>query len=655
MKRFFIKILAGVLVFSLLHAMPAAAATYRDVPLSHTAHAAIDWVSNPANGSFMVGDASNNFHPNRVMDKFEASVALALAAGFKYAWSNITPAEQALFDRAYANHRATLDGLGASAQWRRSNDREIAYLLELGILKTEELPAFLTAPQLTRQEAAAFIVRLAKLDITGITLPHAAPFRDDTQIRIEYKAYAYAAVQAGITEAFDNFFNPTHTVNRAAFALMCYNALADAPATQVTVPNTSQVVVTTLHGVIAQVTPPNGLRITSQNVTEAYRLTANAVIVLDNVQRNINALSAGMQVTAGLNAAGDIVSMLAYSNATPSPSPTVTPRPTATPTPVPATPTATPFPTPQNAVVYFRDEGYVVHTSIFPNPALTVRLARAEMLTNEVVVSNQTYTLAPNVLVLRGETPVNITDIRPNEPVSFDHFNNTIHIVRLPELLRQINGTLVEKRFDRLIVRDSGGRVHDLRTTHETLYTRTGVTNAGFNDLRAGDTVQVFAEYDRVVAVQAAGVQRIVDGTLEALHITLAGSSVVVRNADGAAEAFILAYDAIDVYTLRLNMALTLYVEGNEAYRVEMKPSPAETGTLALLGLVQSTQSGHTVVIATHDGIRETTYTLRVDENTVNALTGEPLRFADIQVGRYVYVVLRNNHTNFILSMTLFA
>ncbi|MCL2456185.1 MAG: hypothetical protein FWD19_01395, partial [Defluviitaleaceae bacterium] len=62
---------AFLLFFSFPVANFAQTATFRDVPVTHFAFEAINWVSDPENGAFMVGDASNNFNPARHLSKFE--------------------------------------------------------------------------------------------------------------------------------------------------------------------------------------------------------------------------------------------------------------------------------------------------------------------------------------------------------------------------------------------------------------------------------------------------------------------------------------------------------------------------------------------------------------------------------------------------------
>ncbi|MCL2664909.1 MAG: hypothetical protein FWE82_04795, partial [Defluviitaleaceae bacterium] len=96
-----------------LSALTATAATYKDVPQSHAAYAAIDWISTPANGAVMVGDAANNFNPGRTLDKFEAVKIFASAAGFKYTSFSATPEELAYFERSYELYKPLLDSYSA--------------------------------------------------------------------------------------------------------------------------------------------------------------------------------------------------------------------------------------------------------------------------------------------------------------------------------------------------------------------------------------------------------------------------------------------------------------------------------------------------------------------------------------------------------------
>ncbi len=206
----FKSILALALALILIASFPGAAfaMTYKDVPYSHYAYTAVDWVSNPANGSFMVGDAANNFNPNRTLDKFETAKIFAVAAGYKYAASSISTAERELFDRSYSEWQSLLDSQASQySKWSRTADREIAYLLYKNILTPTDVATFVTRTGgveqvnlISKQEAIVYMVRLdgKQTNAESISLPYHTPYKDDAQIRADYKKYLYYAKEVGI-------------------------------------------------------------------------------------------------------------------------------------------------------------------------------------------------------------------------------------------------------------------------------------------------------------------------------------------------------------------------------------------------------------------------------------------------------------------------
>jgi len=336
------------IIFSMAFATTVSANTFSDVPSNHAALEAIRWVSSPANGSYMVGDASNNFNPDRVMDSFEAAIILAMAAGFRHSPVGLTPADQAAFDQAYENHSQTLADMAAQySSWRRVANREIAFLLELEILTPEDLTRFMaigsggvqSVAPLTREAAIAFVLRLAdkQEQANAVVLPAASPFSDDSEISSKYRRYAYLARELGLITASASYFYPSQSVTRAAFAQMCHNLRIAAPGTPGSTPaaNTNSPFARTFHGTIASL-QGNTINITTNGETDSYTFSPNPIIVIDNARREVSDLAPGMLVAVGLNPNQQIISLLARTSSTPTPMATPTPTPTPTPTAPPA-------------------------------------------------------------------------------------------------------------------------------------------------------------------------------------------------------------------------------------------------------------------------------------------------------------------------------
>ena len=366
--KFLRLILAFTLILSMAFAITVNAGNFRDVPSNHFAAEAIRWVSSPANGSFMVGDAAGNFNPTRVTDSFETAIILAMAAGFTYSPASITPAQQVMFDRAYEQHGQLLANMAAThPNWRRATNREIAFLLELGILTQSDLANFMTpggnAAPLTKEAASAFILRLAGHD--DFTGPGFS-FRDNSEITQMYRRYAYLAHELGVVTDYNGYFEPRRLITRAELAQMFHTLRIAAPGTPgaavsasasapppASAASSDSPFSAAFHGTISSITigtsgQPSSVQITTEYGTGAYVFGNNPIIVVNDVRRGISDLSPGMLTAVGLDSDGRIISMLARTNAATTPglpvqggTPPVQWPVQPIPTPTPATNSAT--------------------------------------------------------------------------------------------------------------------------------------------------------------------------------------------------------------------------------------------------------------------------------------------------------------------------
>jgi hypothetical protein len=509
----------------------------------------------------MVGDASNNFHPTRTLDKFETAKIFAMAAGYKYAANSISPAEQERFDRSYEDWKSLLDSMSAQyARWNKTADREIAYLLHLNILTVTDVGRFIvkqdnaeTVTMLTRQEAIVYMIRLDGKQIQSetIALPYHTPYKDDAQIQADYKKFIYYAREAGIAVGSDGYINPTRQLTRAELAQLFYNTLAHRPAASAAPVPQYIDGNTTINGVIEYVFLDSHIYISVNNQPRAFAFAGNAVIIIDNVQRSAGSLSKGMSVTA-LTHNNEIVSLVARAAEEAPPPP----------------PSAMP-------VTVYENEGYVVSTVTAGTPSVTIRTQRVK-LTGEIVSEEKTYALSPGVNVKRGDTGVNFSDVKANDIVVFKHSGNEIFDMLLEEKDRIIFGTLVEKKFipatntPVLVVEDEKGVRYELRVTQSTRFTRNNNRNMGWNDMRIGDGIEADCEYDQLLFVFASGNRTQVTGRLLEIRLAQGGQQIVLERENGTQGTYDLTSNTVDIYTLRIGMTLQLHLDSWEVYGIDI-------------------------------------------------------------------------------------
>ncbi|MDR1665136.1 MAG: S-layer homology domain-containing protein [Clostridiales bacterium] len=628
---------------------PAAvyAATYRDVPPTHYAFAAVDWVSNPVNGSIMVGDAANNFNPTKVLDKFEAAKIYAMAAGFKYSTATIAAAEQEIFDRSYESNRAFLDSMaGQYVRWNKTADREIAYLLYQGILTTSDVTRFITKSNnvetinnLTKQEAIVYVVRLDKKQSVAdaITVPYHSPFKDDAQINADYKKYVYYAKEAGIATGSDGYFNPARNITRAEMAQTFYSMLSNRPGSSTYSPGAVSTNGSAIYGTIDSVYMDTHVYIasTSDNVPRIYKFAPNAVILVDNVQRAPAFLVRGMYATALVNTSGEIINLVAQTNA-------------------PVTPTPAP-----NGVLpsnLLENEGYVTAVSPLSGGIVTIKTQRVR-LTGEIVTDENAYAVVANCVIKRGENVVTFNDIKVNDIIFFQYNGNTIYNIELQEKNRTIFGTLSEKKFvdltstPVLVIEDDKRVKYELRVSSSTIINRNGSRNLTWDELKIGDAIEADCEYDTLVAVYATGERTTVNSAvLEEIHITQNTQQIAVRRSDRSLTVHTVTPDTYDVHDLRIGMELRLYMDSQEVYDILVlsgetannNSNQPQTNILTVYGKILSINNSYSFVVSDFDR-NNAQYTVYLSANTINVDTNRQINLEVLKPGANVYITFTAN------------
>jgi len=645
------RILAILLILSLGFVLPVAASTpvqnFNDVPPTHFAFDAINWVSHPTNGGFMVGDLAGNFHPSQTMTKFEAARIFAMAAGFRSAAHPVSPELREEINRSFDTWRPFIDALAAqNTQWSRIADREIAFLLYRGVLTEADVATFV-GTRLTRQEAAAWMVRLIghQSQAAAITLPVANPFADNASISSSFIRYVYYARNAGIIAGgSNNMFNPGENVTRAQLAVIFYNTLADN-TTQTSTGMTTPAA--TVSGVVELLYRNTQLFIASPMGPQNYIIAQNAIIVVDHVQRSAAFIRPGMTVNAVLNAQGEIVSLVARTTVDTTPPLGLPPGAHTPPTQLPPN---------LAGLRLYADEGFIVSTT--NNPAtVTVRTQRVR-ITGQIVDEVRTFTLAHNALITRGGVAVPLSDVRVND-IAFFHFNGTtIHELELEDRERSMEGVLLERRLldaqgnQAIVIESPAGARYELRVAATTHITRGAFVNVRLQDLRIGDSVHVTIESGVMTRLHAVGERSIIEGRLTELRITQNFSEVRIQDEEGHVQTYTILPGTFDVYSLRIGMDVRFFLDSWEVMDVQVITRGEQQPT-AVLGNIQSITAGQTLVVVQMDGNQPRAHTVVINSQTTITGTGMQLNINDLRVNMNVYVVFVGPQSNVARSIII--
>jgi hypothetical protein len=372
-----------------------------------------------------------------------------------------------------------------------------------------------------------------------------------------------------------------------------------------------------------------------------YHIAQDATIIVDNVQRTAAFIRSGMTINAVLNARNEIISLVARTVAEPQLSPT---------------PSPTPDVQSSGNIRLYSDEGFVVSTMAQP-PSITIRTQRVR-ITGQIVDEVRTFTLAPDAVITRGEEAVSLADVRAQDIVFFQFSGTVIHELKLEERERVLEGVLLERRpayhqgAQTIIIEVSGGDLYELRVLTNTEISRGAMRNLTLQDLRIGDAITALLENGQLTRLNATGHRSVTEGRLTEIRITQHFSQITVNRADGSDHTFTIMPGIFDVYSLRIGMDIRVFLDSWEVLDAQVIALTNQQ-TTAVLGYVQSIRVGQTIVVVDLDGTAPRSHTIVINNDTLNAATGQRLDFASLRVNMNVYVVMVGPQSNVARSVMI--
>lgn len=524
---------------------------YVDVPVDHWAHSAI---LNISDRGYMVGNTTGEYRPNSPMDKFETSRILAMASGFRR--TNLSAEEEVFFENTYRANQALLQTKNNNfVRWNPTANREIAFLLEMGILTEADLDHFIVINNaqeqlraLSRQEAAVFLVRLAGLSDLAAMGSYAQLFDDDVLIDQANRHYVYFLRANGVISGdLNNNFNPNEAVTRAAFAVML-DRISSIRGISVDPVEPDHEELDSVTGTLAVVfASANAVQIlTDTGETVIYRLSDAAVVFVNNFFTTFGDLQQGMAVSALVNEDNFIVDIRA-SDAVPTPTPAPVPVPPVpeppaqplpappappAPVPVPPIPPAPPVPVPVEERVLQTIEGIVMGTNQ-DNRSIDIEIRFLSPI-GGVVSQVITYTLGQSFEIRHGRQDIALEDIQVGDIVTAKVWANNAYDIQIAERNRSFEATLIARTHNRIldtntfVVVDENGEIYEFIVTDSTILTREGSGAVNWNEIRIGDTLDIITEHSVLIEAYAFGTRSTVDGIIEEIHMTQGMTTIVI-------------------------------------------------------------------------------------------------------------------------------
>lgn len=603
MKKNVMALTAAALTISLTLCTytPAFADTFKDVPSTYWAYSSIDSITSKG---YILGDLSGNFNPESYIDKFETSKILAKVAGY-----TITAGEA-----AYAKQQQFMSQYPATfSRWNSTSDREVAFLLEKGILKPEDLNQFVIKSvsgteqlrALSREELAIFIVRLMGKEDEASKTQISSKFADDSSITADRKSSVYYLKNVGvISGGTDNKFVPKGAVTKASFCVFLDNALkntgittntssgangiTDPVATITSTPQTNTGVnnIQTITGTFDKYFESlNVVQISINGTQKHYKLKADAEIQVDNAPSTVYNLTPGMILTIITN-----------------------------------------------------------NQEIMQISAVTQTVTTNTQTTENEFTSTTTEFSTET-------TTVNTTESNGNY--------NGKPVTSISEPEKTVTGTLIAKRYDNvngvpvLTINSAAGEIYELIVTNESSVYRNSDGEVFWDELKIGDAVQAKTEYNNIKEFYATGAMSKAEGKISGITIDENSASIDVKLDGGTLKTYTLNTEYVDIYGLRIGDEVKLNLNSSE---VETLWITDKAELKAITGYIERIKDKYIYIRNAYDS-DDDNIKINYDKNTkfINAKTGKEIDIDDLDEDMKIYAVCEKSFSDGAKTITLLS
>lgn len=557
--------------FSIMGNSVFAAQKFSDVPTTHWAYDAIVRV---AEKGIMVGGTTGEYKPNNPLDKFVTARILAVSAGYKY--TGLTGEEEKSYNSAYDKNKSIFEIYKkAFTKWNSATDKEIAYLMEKGIITEQDLGQFVVKDDsgkeslraLSRQEAAVFISRLMGKTGEASMFTPSNLFADDSKINPSAKPYVYYLRSIGILSGdTNNMFTPNGAVTRATMAIMLDKALnlsGGAGSSQSAGTNTAinqqlpssagTVQAETIIGTIEKIhigIHALQLKYTSGEV-KLIKLDNTANILIDGQRGTINDLKENMTFT-GIVKNGIVTEISAQSVKTPVQNETI-----------PVSPGTSAV---QQTIVGIVKE---VNNSSTPKTiAIEIKLINPG---GGIITQKENYTLDNGAAVTKGGKAYDFSSVSVNDIITAKVYGNKIASMDIEEKNREFTGVVLDKKTDDTLgkqyyeIEDNNGNIHELIADSSSYLSRKGTGKVKFKEVRIGDSVEITAEYSTIKELYAYGSKSTKEGTVKEIHMLQNDLSyIVLQDSNGKTQKYNIISGDFERYNIRINDAVELYLDSKE-------------------------------------------------------------------------------------------
>lgn len=641
--------------------------SFKDVPETHWAYKS---VNNIVSQGLMVGDLSGNFNPDRYIDKFELSKILAKVTGYKY--TNVSDADKLYYNKIYENNKSFIELYSKTfTKWNSTADKEISFLLEKGILKSDDLNQFVIKNTngveqlraLSREELAVFMVRIMgkSSEASSYSVGASDKFKDDSALNQTKKQSVYYLRSIGIISGTtDGKFNPKGAVTRADFCVFMDRVLTKmgktiAPQETLTAAESSNINInniSTFSGTIDKYFESlNVVQINIEGGQKLFKVTSAAAIKVDGYLSSLRDLKEGMNVSVVTNNM-EIIQLDAVSASSQSAE------------------------SAQNAGYVSNNSTISVNTTLNETDLTTIygtiinvsgsNIGLSYKMVNNntfdsFVSQNNNYVLADNCKITRGNNIILSSDIAANDIVYAKVLGNKIYSLELVERNKTFSATLLDKIYDAsksypsLVVETKDGKTYEIVVNANTKIKRNNEDETSWLDLKIGDLLNLETDYNKAVSISATGETSQLDGYISQINIGANSSSIsICEDSDlKNPKVYKISNESVDIYSLKIGDKVRLNLNSLEVETINLKKAAEK---IAFTGSVVSKKGSYILVEGVEaDSLVRKKITYDDKTKFISSITGKTIKDKNIEEDCKIYVVFDGSNSNKAKTVTLLS
>jgi len=581
------KILALVLSVMLTFGIVASAAVnFSDV--TATSHSwAINEISEMADQKIINGYPDGTFKPNNVITRQEAMLLIARILGY-----TTSPAVESYRNSIYNTYANDLSSVKSDYK------QEMAFLIWYGVFSADELKTMKLDEQLTREEAAYFIIKAMRQEEEALsfTIP-TDKYADDNLISKAYANYVYYARAAGyMTGSGEGGFTPRDGITRAQTAVLLYRIM-DKVTTSFSVASVDSVNVS-----------KNTAKVFANSKT--MDIDENVIVKNRGKEVKISVLYKNIDGVVIMED-GKIIQLDVFFD---------------------------------ESEIKKTVDGEVRAMSSAGSNTLTIRDPDTDVQT--------TYYLDENCRIFVNNTDAVFANVRNGDYVVLDlDSNDRILTLTVKPSVSDISDVIitdiiVESKDTSLIIETSAGDEETFILTGKAITIKKNGKTIDIASLAKGDKLsKISMSYGRITAIEAFSEVSTRSGSITEILISgtptiklLDGSTTSEYRLTRETQVYVFG-ELKDIYSLKLSQRANITLDGNTVSKIEVSTQSQSNDTK---GVVESVNTSYGVfTVRDEDGIMvqvfvNNTKTKIIDNNSTAGLTKS---IRDIKIGQNVTVI----------------